>query len=117
MSAARKRPSRAKQKKTLLLGAHVSAAGGVPESPARAAQIGASAMQIFTKMGNRWAERECADEECALFRERLAATGVRATMAHDSYLINLASPDPVLRARSIASFTLELKRCTALGLD
>jgi deoxyribonuclease-4 len=74
-------------------------------------------MQIFTKMGNRWAERECADEECALFRERLGNTTVRATMAHDSYLINLASPDPVLRARSIESFVMELKRCTALGLD
>ena len=74
-------------------------------------------MQIFTKMGNRWAERECADDECLSFRERLSATGVRATMAHDSYLINLASPDAVLRARSIDSFTQELRRCVALGLD
>ena len=100
----------------LLLGAHVSAAGGVPEAPARAAAIEATALQLFTKMGNRWAERECADEECASFRERMAATSVVATMAHDSYLINLASPDPVLRARSIASFTSELHRCRALGL-
>ena len=100
----------------LLLGAHVSAAGGVPEAPARAEAIEATALQLFTKMGNRWAERECADEECASFRERMAATSVVATMAHDSYLINLASPDPVLRARSIASFTAELHRCRALGL-
>ena len=99
-----------------LLGAHVSAAGGVPEAPPRAAAIGATALQLFTKMGNRWAERECADEECAVFRERLGQTKVTATMAHDSYLINLASPDPVLRARSIASFTMELRRCEALGL-
>jgi deoxyribonuclease IV len=101
----------------LLLGAHVSAAGGVPEAPARAQAIGATVFQLFTKMGSRWAERECAEDECALFRERLAATDVRLTMAHDSYLINLASPDAVLRARSIESFTLELKRCAALGLD
>jgi deoxyribonuclease IV len=74
-------------------------------------------MQIFTKMANRWAERACADEECAAFRRSLAATGVRATMAHDSYLINLASPDPVLRRRSIESFVAELQRCEALGLD
>ena len=100
----------------LLLGAHVSAAGGVPEAPARAAAIGATAMQLFTKMGNRWAERDCADEECASFRDRLSATLVRATMAHDSYLINLASPDSALRARSIDSFTTELRRCSALGL-
>jgi len=97
-------------------GAHVSAAGGVPEAPPRAAAIGATAMQLFTKMGNRWAERACADEECLAFRSRLEATRVTATMAHDSYLINLASPDPVLRARSIESFTMELRRCEALGL-
>jgi deoxyribonuclease IV len=102
---------------SLLLGAHVSTAGGVPEAPARAAAIEATAMQMFTKMANRWAERDCENEECRLFRERLATTGVAATMAHDSYLINLASPDPTLRARSIASFVAELQRCRALGLD
>jgi deoxyribonuclease-4 len=100
-----------------LLGAHVSAAGGVPEAPPRAAAIRANALQLFTKMANRWAERECEDAECSSFRERLGATTVSATMAHDSYLINLASPDAVLRARSIASFTAELRRCAALDLD
>jgi deoxyribonuclease-4 len=100
-----------------LLGAHVSAAGGVPEAPPRAAAIRATALQLFTKMANRWAERECEDAECSSFRERLGATTVSATMAHDSYLINLASPDAVLRARSIASFTAELRRCAALELD
>lgn len=100
-----------------LLGAHVSAAGGVPEAPPRAAAIHATTIQLFTKMANRWAERECVDDECALFRERLDAAGVSVTMAHDSYLINLASPDPVLRAKSIASFMGELRRCHALGLD
>jgi deoxyribonuclease-4 len=100
-----------------LLGAHVSAAGGVPEAPPRAAAIRATALQLFTKMANRWAERECEDAECSSFRERLGATTVLATMAHDSYLINLASPDAVLRARSIASFTAELRRCAALDLD
>jgi deoxyribonuclease-4 len=100
-----------------VLGAHTSAAGGVPEAPARAAAIGATALQLFTKMASRWAERECENEEVASFRERLGTTHVVATMAHDSYLINLASPDPVLRKRSIESFTAELRRCAALGLD
>ena len=119
MTPARKRvrpAPRAVNAVPLLLGAHVSAAGGVPEAPARAVAIDATALQLFTKMGNRWAERECLDDECASFRDQLAATRVQATMAHDSYLINLASPDPVLRARSIASFTMELHRCRALGL-
>lgn len=100
-----------------LLGAHTSIAGGTHEAPPRAKAIGATAMQIFTKMANRWAERECADDECAAFRAALAETAVRATAAHDSYLINLASPDPTLRRRSIESFVLELARCEALGLD
>lgn len=74
-------------------------------------------MQIFTKMANRWAERACEDDECKAFRTALDDTDVSVISAHDSYLINLASPDPVLRARSIESFTLELRRCEALGLD
>jgi deoxyribonuclease IV len=100
-----------------LLGAHVSIAGGTQNAPGRAQAIGATAMQIFTKMASRWAERVCADDECRAFRAALQNTDVRVTMAHDSYLINLASPDPVLRRRSIESFVSELQRCEALGLD
>ncbi|HJU65635.1 MAG TPA: deoxyribonuclease IV [Gemmatimonadaceae bacterium] len=100
-----------------LLGAHVSAAGGTPATPARAHAIGATVMQFFSKQANRWAERECLDDECRSFRAALAASGVRLVSAHDSYLINLASPDPVLHARSLRSFVSELLRCEALGLD
>lgn len=102
---------------TLLLGAHISTAGGVPAAPGRARAVGATAMQIFTKMANQWRERECEPEECSLFRQGIAETEVRAISAHDSYLINLASPKDDLRARSLASFTAELRRCNALGLD
>ncbi|MGZ3333658.1 MAG: deoxyribonuclease IV, partial [Gemmatimonadaceae bacterium] len=98
------------------LGAHVSIAGGTSKAPPRAKSIGATAMQIFTKMGNRWAERVCDDEECTAFVTGLGETGVRETCAHDSYLINLASPDPVLRERSLDSFVKELERCAALRL-
>jgi deoxyribonuclease-4 len=98
------------------LGAHISIAGGTAQAPARAKTIGATAMQIFTKMANRWAERACEDDECKLFRVALADTDVTVLSAHDSYLINLASPDDVLRARSLDSFILELRRCEALGL-
>lgn len=74
-------------------------------------------MQIFTKMANRWAERACEDDECRSFHIALADTQVREMCAHDSYLINLASPDSTLRARSEESFISELTRCAALGLD
>jgi deoxyribonuclease-4 len=100
-----------------LLGAHTSIAGGTHLAPPRAKAVGATAMQMFTKMGNRWAERACDDAECVAFRAAIAETEVTITSAHDSYLINCASPDAVLRARSIESLTMELKRCDALGLN
>lgn len=100
----------------VLLGAHVSIAGGTHEAPGRARAIGATAMQLFTKMANRWAERACEDEECTAFHTALRDTHVRTTVAHDSYLINLASPDETLRRRSIESFIVELQRCEALRL-
>ena len=99
------------------LGAHVSIAGGTALAPARARAIGATAMQIFSKQAQRWAERTCDDDECTAFREALAATEVEVTSAHDSYLINLASPDGLLRGRSLESFVAELHRCEALGID
>lgn len=86
-------------------------------APPRAKAIGATAMQIFTKMANRWAERECDTAEADAFRAAVRETEVRVISAHDSYLINLASPDPVLHARSLESFECELRRCRALGLD
>lgn len=100
----------------MLLGAHTSIAGGTHEAPPRAKAIGATAMQIFTKMANRWAERECERDECRAFRSALADTELTALNAHDSYLINLASPDQKLRKQSLASFIAELRRCTALKL-
>ncbi len=99
------------------LGAHVSSAGGLALAPERARAIGATAMQLFTKMANRWAERVCDPAECQAFQAGVAATAVRVTAAHDSYLINLASPDRTLRQRSLESFVAELRRSEALGLD
>lgn len=99
------------------LGAHISIAGGTHNAPDRAKRIGATAMQMFTKMANRWAERVCEDDECKGFRAALKDTEVTEMSAHDSYLINLASPDPAMRGRGLESFISELKRCEALGLD
>ena len=100
-----------------LLGAHISIAGGLANAPARALDIGATAMQLFTKQPNRWEERRIGVREARTFRTALAASGVRYVNAHDSYLINLASPDRALRRKSILSFRAELRRCHALGLD
>src|SRR3989449_2746950 len=100
------------------LGAHVSTEGGVATAPPRARDVGAAALQPFRKPPNRWREPVHAADEVARFGTALARAGIRpeAVVAHDSYLINLASPDPRLRARSIRSFTAELVRCRALGI-
>ena len=60
----------------MLLGAHISTAGGCRNAPARAAEVGGTAMQIFTKQPNRWAEVELADEECGLYRGAVHTHGV-----------------------------------------
>lgn len=101
----------------LLLGAHVSSAGGVSRAPARGAELGATVIQLFTKPVHRWAEPPLAPDEAAAFRRERTAAGLVVAGAHDSYLINLATSDPALRRRSRASFEAELRRAADLGLD
>ena len=101
----------------LLLGAHVSTSGGVASAIPRANAIGATAIQIFTKVASQWREPAIDEDERERFRTERAASRIVHANAHDSYLINLASPDPVLWTRSLVSFTCELKRCEGLGLD
>lgn len=98
------------------LGAHVSTQGGVSTAPARGAEIGATAIQVFTKTPNQWREPKLAADEIARFKAEIAAHGIRAVVSHDSYLINLASPKTVLRKRSGRCFVGELTRCRALGI-
>jgi deoxyribonuclease-4 len=99
-----------------LLGAHVSTQGGVATAPGRGDEIGATAIQVFTKTPNQWREPSIEPAACERFRDELARSGVRSVVAHDSYLINLASPDKRLNRRSVESFIAELRRCTALGI-
>jgi deoxyribonuclease-4 len=98
------------------LGAHVSTQGGVAEAPARGAAIGATAIQLFTKTPNQWREPALDAAVVARFRADMIRYEIEAAVAHDSYLINLASPDEALRNRSVRSFTAELTRCLALGI-
>ena len=100
-----------------LIGAHVSIAGGFAEAPPRALTIGATAIQIFTKTPNQWRERAVTSAEAAEFKAAVAKAGIGRVVAHDSYLINLASPDPVLRARSVAAFNAELARAELLAVE
>jgi deoxyribonuclease IV len=99
-----------------MLGAHVSTQGGVDTAFGRAEAIGATALQLFTKTPNQWREPAIDAETRARFRDEMKRTGIRAAVSHDSYLINLASPDSTLSARSVNSFIAELQRCEGLGV-
>lgn len=110
---AKKHPGRTHER----LGAHVSTQGGVQTAPARGVDIGATAIQIFTKTPNQWREPVLDEGTVTAFRRAYEDSGMNGVVAHDSYLINLASPDPALTERSIASFVAELTRCHQLGLD
>ncbi len=99
------------------MGAHVSTAGGVSSSLPRAKAVGATAMQIFTKQCSQWKEPLIDEGTGTRFQQSVRDVSLGSTNAHDSYLINLASPDPTLWTRSLISFVCELKRCRALGLD
>lgn len=99
-----------------LLGAHVSVQGGMETGPARGVAIGATAIQVFTKTPNQWREPALATETCTAFRRAWERSGITSIVAHDSYLINLASPERALAERSAASFIAELRRCESLGI-
>jgi len=98
-------------------GAHVSAAGGVEHTPERANDIGSVVLQLFTKQPNRWVEPELSADRIAAFRTERERRGIRVAASHDSYLINLASPDPSLWQKSLDSFRREYRRCVELGLE
>jgi deoxyribonuclease IV len=98
------------------LGAHVSVQGGVHTAPVRGQVIGATAIQVFTKTPSQWREPNVSEQSCDAFRKECERCNVSSIVGHDSYLINLASPDPALSARSEASFVAELGRCQAFGI-
>ena len=99
------------------LGAHLSIAGGLPRAVDRAEASRCEALQIFTKSAGQWRARPLPAEEIAHFRQRITETGIRPVIAHNSYLINVATSQPELRAQSIAALGEELDRAHALGLD
>lgn len=101
------------------IGAHVSASGGVENAPLNAHAIGATAFALFTKNQRQWFAAPLTDESVALFKARCAEYGYTAKqiLPHDSYLINLGSPDDDSLDKSRKSFIDEMKRCEQLGLD
>lgn len=100
------------------IGAHVSVEKGVSFAPVNAHDIGAKAFALFTRNPSRWRSKPISDKEAAKFRENCLAYGFTPAqiLPHDSYLINLGSPDPDKLAQSREAFLDELRRCGQLGL-
>jgi deoxyribonuclease-4 len=99
-----------------LLGAHQSIAGGYHKAVEIGVQTGCQVIQIFTKNTNQWRGKPIAPQEAEAFRAAAAAAGIACPLAHDSYLINLASPQETLWKKSIAALIDEVERAATLGI-
>jgi deoxyribonuclease-4 len=98
----------------LLIGAHTSAAGGAYNALLEGKKIGATTIQFFSANQKRWNSKPLEQSAIDKWHETLAATGLKEVMSHDSYLINLGSPDPEARKKSQDAFRDEITRCLQL---
>jgi deoxyribonuclease IV len=102
-----------------LVGAHVSAAGGVENAPLNAAEIGANAFALFTKNQKQWFVSPLTKESIIEFIKNCEEGGFikGSVLPHDSYLINLGHPDDEKLEKSRKAFLDEMRRCELLKLD
>ena len=100
------------------IGPHVSASGGVQNAPVNAMAVGASAFALFTKNQRQWFSSPLQQTEIEQFKAQVLKSGIEAKyiLPHDSYLINLGSPDAEGLEKSRNSFIEEMQRCEQLGL-
>ncbi len=101
----------------MILGSHVSAAGGVHKAVQRAIDVGCDCIQIFTKNNNQWRAKPLSEKDVNSWIEALAKSNLSHPIAHASYLINLASPKDDLFEKSIDALVIELERANLLQLE
>ncbi len=100
----------------MLVGAHMSIAGGVYNAITRGQGCGCDTIQIFSKSNNQWRAKELTDEDIGKYRELKRATGISPVVIHDSYLINLGASDEGLYKKSLEAFYIEMQRAEALDV-
>jgi deoxyribonuclease-4 len=93
----------------MLIGAHVSPAGGLPKAIERGVERGCRAIQIFNQSPRMWKPTTYRVQDVAAFREAMAASPIDAVLIHAVYLLNCASEDPDIRAKSLTSLTHSLR--------
>ncbi|HEV7301815.1 MAG TPA: deoxyribonuclease IV [Tepidisphaeraceae bacterium] len=99
-----------------MFGSHLSIAGGMHKAILEAQRLGMESVQVFTKNQQQWKVKPLEAEAISLWKSHLSESGFKHTVSHDSYLINLASPDETLWRKSIDLFGEELRRCEQLGI-
>ena len=99
----------------MLIGAHVSPAGGVAKAVERGVDRGCRAIQIFNQNPRAWKPREYPAAEIEAFHAAMDGSDVDALLIHAVYLLNCASDDPEIRRKSLASLTSSLRAGDALG--
>jgi deoxyribonuclease-4 len=100
----------------MAIGAHMSISGGLHKALLRGKQLGCETIQIFTKSNMQWKARDLTQKEIDTFEQAQADTGIKPVVGHDTYLINLSSPDKTTYKKSVDSFIMELLRSEAIGL-
>ena len=103
-------------KHRLLLGAHMSIAGGLEQAIIRGDSIGCTAIQIFTKSNRQWHAKEITDADALLFQTTFKNSGIIYIAAHASYLINIGTPNHEINQKSVTSLITELQRCEILQI-
>ena len=101
----------------LLIGAHTSASGGVHNALLEGQEIGATTIQLFTSNQKRWEGKEIDQDEVKRWQDTLENVDITKIMSHDSYLINLGSPNEDALIKSQKAFKEELRRCQLLGIS
>ncbi len=99
------------------LGAHISVAGGVSKAFARAQEVTADCMQIFTRNQRQWVPKPLDPDEISAFLQLREETGIGPNMSHASYLVNLATHQEDLEAKSLTAMVDEVRRADALGIE
>jgi len=100
----------------MLLGAHVSIAKGIYLAPERGEEIGANAIQIFSKNQSQWVGKPISPDDAEKFKRAWKESTIEAVVIHNSYLINLGSPDEALLKKSRDAFLDEMDRAELLGV-
>ena len=101
----------------MLFGAHVSSAGGISTAIDRAEELGCNAVQVFTQSPRMWRPTAHTPEQVERFRSRREGAGIRSVVCHALYLVNLASPDPEIHAKSVTAMRASLETASAIGAE